>query len=67
MIEGKTFTPTTPWQKDMVRRFSDIMLCKTFTGWTPQIIADLPSDFYNDTILVLQKESAKAKRDADKK
>ena len=42
------------------------MLCKTFTGWTPQIIADLPNDFYQDTILVLQKEAAKQKREAEK-
>lgn len=43
------------------------MLCKVFTGWTPQIIADLPADFYQDAVLVLQKESAKNKREAEKK
>lgn len=68
MIDGVSFTPKTFDEIEAARRYSDIQLCRIF-GWTPDVIEDLPSDFYEDlqTILNLEATKAKAKADMEQK
>lgn len=39
------------------------MLCREF-WWTPKDIEEMNQEFYDDALLVLNKESAKIKRDS---
>lgn len=61
LVEGKPVTPKTANQRWAIKRFNDIMLCREF-GWTPYDIAMMPVDFYDDTLLLLSKETALKKR-----
>lgn len=62
MIAGKHADIKTDFQRECSRRFTDIQLMKTF-GWTPQQVCEIPTDIYEDIILVLNKENAKIDRD----
>lgn len=61
LLEGKSVTPKNSFQREAVKRFNDIYLCREF-GWTPYDIAEMPVDFYEDTLLLLSKEAAIKKR-----
>ncbi len=61
LIEWKTIKIKTMEQREVVKRFNDIMLCREF-WWTQHDIAMMSEDFYDDTLLILSKETALKQR-----
>jgi len=67
MIQWKGFTATTQDEADAVTRFFDLTLAKEY-GWTQtDILHRTTQDFYNDAILLMQKEAFFRQKEAEKK
>lgn len=59
MLEWKSINPKTDFQKKAVMTYTDYIICKEF-WWTFEDIEKMPWEFYDDIILILQKQQAKS-------
>jgi len=58
LADKKSFYPRNAAQRIACQRYLEVQVCKLM-GWTPDDIAALPADYYDDVIRILSMQSTR--------